>query len=203
LKGNSAYEILASLVVITLGVKPYRQTLDKNIMSYIDNNLLPGETVTFRTKKHPIVFLVPGVFLILALLFSIDNTITNTINHTLSIITHNIPYVSAIHRIPALIFILMMMFSGVQQWIVYAMSDYVVTNKRIIMREGLLDRRTSDLRLATISSVSIDQGVLAQILNYGNITINGFGGQQDYFIQVSAPIEFQKNAHVQIDNKEG
>jgi uncharacterized membrane protein YdbT with pleckstrin-like domain len=171
-------------------------------MSYIDNNLLPGEVVTFRTKKHPIVFLVPAIFLILALIFSTDNTITNKMNQTFSLVTHMIPVVGSIHRIPAFLFTLAMLFSGIQQWIVYAKSDYVVTNKRVIMREGLFDRRTSDLRLSTISSVSIEQGVLAQMLNYGNITINGFGGQKDYFMQVNAPIEFQKNAHVEIDNKE-
>jgi uncharacterized membrane protein YdbT with pleckstrin-like domain len=169
-------------------------------MGYIDKNLLPGEQIIFRTKKHFIIFLVPFLFLALAIFFSMDNLITREMNHTFNIITHSIPGLNAIHRFPAFLFLFAMAFSGLQQWIVYQTSEYVVTNKRVIMREGLVDRRTSDLRISTISSVNIDQGLLAQMLNYGNISINGFGGQKDDFIQIAAPIEFQKSVHVQLDD---
>jgi uncharacterized membrane protein YdbT with pleckstrin-like domain len=170
-------------------------------MNYIDNNLLPDEHIIFRTKKHFIIFLVPFIFMLLAIFFSTDNALTVAMNNTFSTITHNIPLLNMIPRIPALIFTVAMLFSALQQWIMYMTSDYVVTNKRVIMREGLLVRRTSDLRLSTISSVNTDQGVLGQMLNFGNISINGFGGQKDDFIQIAAPIAFQKSVHVQLDSK--
>jgi uncharacterized membrane protein YdbT with pleckstrin-like domain len=168
-------------------------------MGYIDSNLLPDETIIFRTKKHPIVFAVPVIFLLLALFFCTDNSFTNHINNALFLVTRHIPRLENIHRIPALIFTFGLIISGIQQWVLYQMSEYVVTNKRVVMREGLLDRRTSDMRLTTIASVSIDQGILAQLLNYGNISINGFGGQRDDFMQVADPASFQKSVHVQIE----
>ena len=167
-------------------------------MSYIDNNLLPDEKIIFRTKKHPIVFLVPGIFLLLAIFFSTDNVLTNAMNHTFSLVTNQIPAIHSIHRLPGLLFTLAFIVSGTQQWILYQMSDYVVTSNRVIMREGLFIRRTSDMRLSTIASVSTDQGLLAQMLNYGNISLNGFGGLSEDFMQIAKPIEFQKYAHIQL-----
>lgn len=167
-------------------------------MSYIDNNLLPDEKIIFRTKKHYIVFLVPVIFLIVSLFFCTDNHITHNIDNTLSALSSSIPLLSKAHFLPALVFLLAAVFSGIQQWILYQVSDYVVTNKRVIMREGLVQRSVSDLRLSTISNVNIDQGLLAQLLNYGNITINGFGGSADQFMQVNAPGEFQRSVHAQL-----
>jgi uncharacterized membrane protein YdbT with pleckstrin-like domain len=168
------------------------------IMSYIDNNLLPDEKIIFRTKKHIIIFLVPCIFLCIALFFCMDNHITMAMNNTFSLLTQNIPVLNTIHRIPALLFTLATIVSGFQQWILYQLSDYAVTTKRVIMREGLFDRKISDLRLSTISTVNIDQSILAQLLNYGNIVINGFGGISDQFIQVNEPGEFQRSVHAQL-----
>ncbi len=167
-------------------------------MSYIDNNLLPDEKIIFRTKKHYIVFLVPALFLLVTLFFCTDNRITHGLDQTLSTFSHILPILNSAHHLPAIIFLIAAIVSGIQQWILYQLSDYAVTNKRVIMREGLVERIVADLRLSTISTVNIDQSLLAQMLNYGNITINGFGGSADRFMQVNTPGEFQRSVHSQL-----
>lgn len=169
-------------------------------MSYIDKNLLPDENIIFRTKKHPIVFMTPIILLLCALFFCLDNTITTTINSALDFISHLNPSLAEIHRWPALIFLVLALLSAISPALLYITSDYVVTNKRIIMRQGFFEKLTRDMRLSTISLVTVDQGPLAQMLNYGNIAINSFGGT-DYFTLISKPNVFQNSVHSLMDKR--
>jgi uncharacterized membrane protein YdbT with pleckstrin-like domain len=164
-----------------------------NNMSYIDDNLLPDEKIIFRTKKHYIIFLAPAVFLLIALLFSTDLSFITKINETLYTVARELPVLKNIYRIPALLMLLAALYVGAQQWIMYITSDYAITDKRVIMKDGFFDRRICDTRLSTISHVTVDQTLLGQVLNYGTLTINGFGGTSDSFIQIANPNLFQKN----------
>jgi len=168
-------------------------------MSYIEKNLLPDEKVLFRTTKHPIIFLTPGILLILALLLCTGNQITSTIHNVINQIFLLSPYVAYIQRIPLLIMAIVIFSSGFKQWLIYVTSEYAVTTKRVIMKEGFFDRYVCDTRLVTISHVTVDQNLLAQALNYGTITINGFGGASDSFTQIASPNEFQKAVHANLD----
>ncbi len=168
-------------------------------MSYVDKTLLPDEQISFRTKKHYIIFTVPMIFLLLALLFYTDNTVTRAINGMFTgLMQHNF-LATYITRVPALIFALAAVYSGSQQWLMYLTSDYAVTNKRVIMKEGFFDRVLCDTRLTTVSHVTVEQPLLGQFLNYGTVVINGFGGTRDIFIQLASPNEFQKAVHAQLD----
>jgi uncharacterized membrane protein YdbT with pleckstrin-like domain len=119
-------------------------------------------------------------------------------NHTFDQVTQHLPFLNHIHRLPACIMLLLAIYTGLQQWLTYATSDYVVTNRRIVMKEGFFDRYSCDTRLSTVSHITIDQNLLAQLWNYGTVTINGFGGNQDRFIQVAKPNDFQKAVQSQL-----
>jgi uncharacterized membrane protein YdbT with pleckstrin-like domain len=168
-------------------------------MSYIDNNLLPDEKILFRTRKHFIIFYVPVVLLIIAALFCLQTPLTAHINATFDQSFARVPYLQNIHNLPAFAFVILAAYSSLQPFLLYTTADYAVTNKRVIMREGFFERRISDTRLSTISHVSVDQGPLAQAMNFGNITINSFGGTGDNFTLISKPNEFQKAVHAQLD----
>jgi uncharacterized membrane protein YdbT with pleckstrin-like domain len=171
-------------------------------MSYIDKSLSPDEKIVFRTQKHYIIFMVPVIFLIITCLFCTDLHFVASMNNTFNQITHQIPFLGGIHRVPALFFLLMAIYTGAMQWLTYVTSDYVVTNRRVVMKEGFFDRYTSDSRLSTISHVTVDQNLLAQAWNYGTLTINGFGGNQDRFVQVANPAAFQKAVQEQLNAKD-
>jgi membrane protein YdbS with pleckstrin-like domain len=161
-------------------------------MKYIDNNLLPDERIVFRTQKAPVVFFAPLAFLLIAWFFTLNIPIVLQVD---SVINHvfNTPILWKIHRIPAFFFLVLAVYSSIMPTIIYVTSDYAVTNKRIIMREGFFDRRVSDTRLSTVSHVDVNQGPIAQLFNYGDIAINSFGGVGDVFTLIARPNEFQKS----------
>ena len=152
-------------------------------MSIFDNDLLPDEKIIYRTKKSLILFFNPFMWMIGAVVLLLTN------NHML--------------RIPALVFFVIALISGLNQWLNYSRSEFAVTNKRILMREGFFIKHMNDTRLATIANISVDQGVLGQICNYGTVFIHAFGGDKDPFVEVNAPGEFKKQLQLQLDQAVG
>jgi len=60
-------------------------------------------------------------------------------------------------------------------------SEFVITNKRIIIKTGFISRKTLEMNLSKIESVNVEQGILGRILGYGTITIIGTAGQESLF----------------------
>jgi membrane protein YdbS with pleckstrin-like domain len=168
-------------------------------MSYIDNNLLPDEKIIFRTGKHPIIFHVPVVFLLIAVFFSLDTSIAVKMNVFVSNALHTVPFFGSIQRILVLFFLLLAAYAAIRPTILYMTADYAVTNKRIMMREGFFERHVADARLTAISNVNVDQGPLGQAFNFGDISLNSFGGTSDYFTKISKPNDFQKFVHAELN----
>ena len=150
------------------------------MLRYIDQNLLPEERILFRTKKHVIVFFLPLVWTGVAL-------------YLYKVMGQN-PFLVRFTWVPLL---LAALFWGVQ-WLEYITADFAVTNKRIMMREGFFIRHTNETRLATVSQVTVEQSLLGQLLNYGMVAINTFGGV-DAFSLIVAPFTFQKYVNEQLD----
>ncbi len=149
-------------------------------MSYIDKNLLPGEKILFRTKKHLIIFFFPVLWTI----FSVYATAYMQSN----------PILIKLQWVP---WVLALIFWG-QTGLDWITSEFVVTDKRVMMREGFFYRHANELRLSAIAQVNVDQSLLGQILNYGIISINAFGAY-DAFSMINHPFIFQKNVNEQLD----
>jgi uncharacterized membrane protein YdbT with pleckstrin-like domain len=71
-------------------------------------------------------------------------------------------------------------------------DEFAITNKRIIVKTGLISRKTLEMNLSKIESVNVDQSVLGRMLGYGTIRIIGTGGTREEFPNISNPIEFRK-----------
>jgi uncharacterized membrane protein YdbT with pleckstrin-like domain len=146
----------------------------------LDNNLLPNEKIIFRTKKHWIIFLVPVVLTLITLGFLFNNN----------------SFVIKLAFVPVIATLL----AWANQLLLYWSSEFAVTTKRIIMKEGFFFKHTNEALLTAISSTSVDQSLLGQILNYGTVVIYTFGNA-DPFVQIAAPNEFQKQLQIQLSEK--
>jgi uncharacterized membrane protein YdbT with pleckstrin-like domain len=71
-------------------------------------------------------------------------------------------------------------------------DEFAITNKRIIMKTGLIARSTLELNLSKVESVLVNQSVFGRILGFGNVVIIGTGGTRETFIDIKKPTEFRK-----------
>ena len=72
--------------------------------------------------------------------------------------------------------------------IVQATTEIVVTDKRIIHKEGLLSRRTQEMNIHRVETVDVDQSLLGRVLDYGSVSIIGTGGSWQPLRTVASPL---------------
>lgn len=76
--------------------------------------------------------------------------------------------------------------------IAFFTSEYAITTKRVIIKVGLISRRTLEMNLSKVESVNVNQGLLGRIIGYGTIIIIGTGGTREAFTYVSDPMKFRR-----------
>lgn len=81
---------------------------------------------------------------------------------------------------------------GVYPYLVSKFSEFGITNKRLIIKTGILSRRTLELNLSKIESVNVNQSLLGRMLGYGSIGVIGTGGTKEYFVSIKNPLEFRR-----------
>ena len=84
--------------------------------------------------------------------------------------------------------------AALPRYISFATSDFAITDKRVIIKVGLLRRRTMELQLSKLEAIAVDQGLLGRILGYGNIIVTGTGGTKEPFKTINGPLEFRRAA---------
>jgi uncharacterized membrane protein YdbT with pleckstrin-like domain len=77
---------------------------------------------------------------------------------------------------------------AIQRWL----AEFVITNRRIVIKTGFIARRTVEMNLSKIESVNVNQSVFGRIFGYGSITIIGTGGTRETFDNISKPLNFRK-----------
>jgi len=78
-------------------------------------------------------------------------------------------------------------------WIVFATTELAITNKRVIAKTGLMQRRTIEMFLEKIESIQVDQSVLGRLFNFGSVVISGTGVHSAPFRNISDPLALRRN----------
>ena len=71
-------------------------------------------------------------------------------------------------------------------------TEYAITNKRVIIKRGLIVRVVEEMNLGSIEGVNLRQGIIGRILNYGSIMISGRGTSDVQFKDIDNPVETRK-----------
>lgn len=163
-------------------------------MGYVEQNLTPGESVLYRTRLHWVtlvgpatlgaVFGIPGLLLLFGAVGSLSKKSGSA--GTMSLFGLVLLVVAAI-----------IVGSGI---LTRNATEMAVTNKRVIIKAGILSKRTVELFLSRVESVGVEQDLVGRILGYGSIVVRGTGGTAEPFARVSAPLEFRRQVQTQIEN---
>ena len=71
-------------------------------------------------------------------------------------------------------------------------SEFAITNRRVIVKTGLLARRTIEINISRVESVQVDQDIFGRLFNYGAITVIGTGGTKEPFTMIENPQAFRR-----------
>ncbi len=163
-------------------------------MSYIDSNLVPGETVIYKTRLHWIVMLghvVVGCLLLIlpgAILLYYAFTQTGIEPKTLQIMKGG---GAALLAIGAIVILMGMVRRNA--------TEMAVTNRRVVIKTGLASRKTIEMLLNKVESIEVSETPLGRILGYGSIVVIGTGGTPEPFRKMAHPLEFRSQVQQQIE----
>jgi len=71
-------------------------------------------------------------------------------------------------------------------------SEFVITNKRVIMKTGFISRKTFEMNLQKIESVNVDQSFWGRLMGFGTVSIIGTGGSRESFADIANPLLFRR-----------
>ncbi len=162
-------------------------------MRYIHDTLLHDEKIVHATQPHWIVFFpaIFSAFLALVLVIYLPSALSTIGNTVLFGVTIN-------KWIP-LILLLVAIIQGIRAFIMYHTSEYGITNKRIVMKTGWIQRRSVEIFLEKVEAIYVNQSITGRFMGFGTIIIVGTGGSKDPFVYVPAPLKFRHRAQEQID----
>jgi len=166
----------AAPLILALCLK-IKTTKGEMAMSYIEKNLMNGESILYRSKLHWVIFLWPVIWFIVAIFFF-----------------SNGGDVAAAGGL----FVMIAIVAGIASFINFKTSEFGVTNKRVIVKVGFIRRNSLEVLLNKVEGIQVNQGILGRILGFGSITVSGTGGTKDPFHKIDAPLEFRKKVQEQI-----
>jgi uncharacterized membrane protein YdbT with pleckstrin-like domain len=67
-----------------------------------------------------------------------------------------------------------------------------VTNKRVIYKKGIISRKSEEMKLNSIETVDIDQGIAGRIFGFGDVTVTGRGLSNVVFKSVDDPMAVKR-----------
>ena len=162
-------------------------------MSYAEKHLIAGESVQYETRLHWIVML--GHAAIAAVLALIGASLLLT--PWSSVKGGEASIAGALRLAGVICLVVAAIFFGIGL-VRRSATEMAVTNKRVIVKSGLANRRTIELLLPRIESIAVEEPALGRLLGYGTVIVRGTGGTPEVFSQIARPLEFREQVQRQI-----
>jgi uncharacterized membrane protein YdbT with pleckstrin-like domain len=148
-------------------------------MSYVDKVLIPGEQVQYRATRQRFGYGWVAVPLIACIVC----------------LTHKWWLAGGVAAAVTVA-------TAFTTWVRISSSEFAVTNKRVIVKVGAINRRTVELMLSKIEGVGVDQTLAGRMGNYGTVVITGTGGTRETFDAIADPLEFRRQLQAQLSRME-
>ena len=75
--------------------------------------------------------------------------------------------------------------------IAFASSEIVITDRRVLIKTGVVRRQTVEMFLSKVESVTVEQGFFGRLLDFGTVRIRGTGGFEEGFDSIAKPLLFR------------
>lgn len=149
-------------------------------MGYVERHLLAGERVVYKTRLHWVLFVKPALVVLAGV--------------ALMVLLRQVQDPRWLWIFGAAVALIGLVWAFVH-YVEVMTSEFAVTTSRLILKVGLISRYTTELLLAKVESIGVQQGLIGRLLNYGDLTVTGTGGAREVFRRVRDPIGFRN--HVQ------
>lgn len=154
-------------------------------MSYIGNHLMSGESVMREARLSRVIFLPAFIFFALAVVLFVE-------------VYRGGSETAAAMPLPE-IFLGLSLLATCAAVVRRGASEFAVTNKRVVVKTGLVRRKSTEILLRQVEGITVDQGLFGRIFDYGTIVVEGTGSDRTPYRGISAPMKFRLAVQEQIE----
>ena len=129
---------------------------------YADKLLSEGEEIVVRSRQHWLALLLSARY---PLLLFVGSLVLLFLSQYVSGTVHDVVGYAVI----AGIVISLLWFA--QVWLTWSSEDYIVTNRRVIKVDGIINKRSADSSLEKINDAVLEQNLFGRMFNYGDLDI--------------------------------
>ena len=140
-------------------------------MSYIREILRPDEKLLATGSMHWIIYWPAIALMALAVISLIVLGST-----------------SMASRIIFLLLALAAIFFAIKEWFQQWITEIAVTDRRVIVKTGLIRRHTAEMNMDKVESVTVYQSILGRLLDYGSVHVRGTGEGLGHLDYIKSPI---------------
>ena len=123
--------------------------------------------VVYLARLHWVLFFWPAALACIAMIMGI--------------------YVHQLKEVALFFLVFSLVWAGMA-WVNYHFSSLTIKKVQVILRTGLLVRKTIDIPLTKIETIDIRQSVIGSILRYGTLIITGTGGTRHMINFLDKPL---------------
>lgn len=142
--------------------------------------MMEGEVVICEAKFHYIMFWLPVLLVVLAVVFPF------------------IPIGEGTLKTRLLFSGILLVLAALWYIVINNGKKFLLTNKRIILKTGIIMRNSKELMLRKCESINVRQSIMGRILGYGDVIVST-GEDKDVFKYVKSPMAFSTRINEQID----
>lgn len=143
-------------------------------MSYAKSVLQPGEHIVMMGRLHWIAYW-PAIFFL--------------VGGTALVLWEEMSGMSdVVVAITSVTFGAFFVVAFVHAWFMRWITEFAVTNKRVIYKRGFIYRQTAEMNMDKVESVDVGQSILGRLLDYGTIHVNGTGQGIEHLHRIASPI---------------
>lgn len=147
-------------------------------MSYVDKILQPDEKVLLKAQIHWLIYLPAILTLLIFGCGGLALSAFTTLDPIIGYATAAFGFVISFSQF-------------LRGWLTRFSSEIAVTDRRIIFKEGLIRRETTEMNMTKVESVNVDQSILGRMLDYGDITVRGTGAGLSPLRMIQNPLAFR------------
>jgi len=81
---------------------------------------------------------------------------------------------------------------AIWEWLKLRSIEQGVTNKRVIFKTGIISRKSEEMKISSIETVEIIQGVMGRVFGFGTVVVTGRGISNLIFKNVNDPMDVKR-----------
>ena len=157
-------------------------------MSYYNLVLQPGETVKLQGRLHWIIYRW-AIFCVV--LSAIGFAVWAANGANIEVLQPDSGADQATSTLALVVAISCIFYAVTASFVAYIQrrtTEIVITDKRVLLKKGLLSRRTIEMNMSKIETVDVQQSILGRMFNAGSVCIRGTGSGLEILRFVEDPL---------------